>query len=269
MAQKDTVTACLILIGNEILSGRTQDRNLGFLAAGLNDIGIQLREARVIPDIREKIVATVNECRAEFDYVFTTGGIGPTHDDITSECVAEAFGVGMYRDQGTVDLLNSYMARRGRSEMNEARLRMATFPEGAELIKNEISAAPGYRIGNVFVMAGVPRIMQAMFEEAKAHLTGGKKMLSRGIAVDLPEGTIAEPLALVQARFREVDIGSYPQMREVGFRVSVVARGTDPDRLEQVVVELMQGLRDLGGNPVEEDLSKVQSQAHVDDEEKK
>ena len=269
MPSKDTVTACLILIGNEILSGRTQDKNLSFLANGLNEIGIQLREARVIPDIREKIVETVNACRAEFDYVFTTGGIGPTHDDITSECIAEAFGVPMFRDQATIDLLNSYMQRRGRSEMNEARMRMATFPEGAVLIKNEVSAAPGYKIGNVFVMAGVPRIMQAMFEEAKVHLEGGRKMLSRGIAVDLPEGTIAEPLALVQARFREVDIGSYPQMREVGFRVSVVARGTDPDRLDQVVGELMQSLRDLGGDPVEEDLAKVQSQAHVDGEARK
>jgi molybdenum cofactor synthesis domain-containing protein len=269
MAQKDTVTACLILIGNEILSGRTQDKNLAFLATGLNEIGIQLREARVIPDIREKIVATVNECRAEFDYVFTTGGIGPTHDDITSECIAEAFGVPMYRDQSIVDLLQSYMASRGRaSEMNEARMRMATFPEGAVLIKNEISAAPGYKIGNVFVMAGVPRIMQAMFEEAKPHLEGGRKVMSRGIVVDLPEGTIAETLALVQARFREVDIGSYPQMRDVGFRVSVVARGQDPARLDQVIAELAQGLRDLGGNPVEEDLSKAQSQSHHEDEDK-
>ena len=265
MPDKDTVTACLILIGNEILSGRTQDKNLSFLATGLNQIGIQLREARVIPDIREKIVETVNACRAEFDYVFTTGGIGPTHDDITSECIAEAFGVSMYRDQATIDLLNSYMSKRGRSEMNEARMRMATFPEGAVLIKNEVSAAPGYMIENVFVMAGVPRIMQGMFEEAKIHLKGGKTVQARGLVVDLPEGTIAEPLGLVQARFREVDIGSYPQMREVGFRVSVVARGTDPDRLDQVIVELMQSLRDLGGNPVEEDLATAQSQSHVDE----
>ena len=265
MADKDTVTACLILIGNEILSGRTQDKNLNFLATGLNEIGIQMREARVIPDIREKIVSTVNECRAEFHYVFTTGGIGPTHDDITSECIAEAFGVGMYRDQEIVDLLNSYMKNRGNSGMNEARLRMATFPEGAVLIKNEVSAAPGYMIENVFVMAGVPRIMQAMFEEAKVHLKGGKTVQARGIAVDLPEGTIAEPLALVQARFKEVDIGSYPQMREVGFRVSVVARGTDPDRLDQVITELMQSLRDIGGNPEEEDLTTAQSTSHVGD----
>ena len=265
MADKDTVTACLILIGNEILSGRTQDKNLSFLANGLNEIGIQLREARVIPDIREKIVATVNECRDEFDYVFTTGGIGPTHDDITSECIAEAFGVTMYRDQEIVDLLNSYMKKRGNSGMNEARMRMATFPKGAVLIKNEFSAAPGYMMGNVIVMAGVPRIMQGMFEESKVHLSGGKTVQARGLVVHLPEGTIAEPLALVQAQFKEIDIGSYPQMRDVGFRVSVVARGTDPERLEQVISELTKSLRNIGGSPEEEDLKTAQSASHVDD----
>jgi molybdenum cofactor synthesis domain-containing protein len=265
MADKDIVTACLLLIGNEILSGRTQDKNLNFLASGLNEIGVQMREARVIPDIREKIISTINECRTEFDYVFTTGGIGPTHDDITSECVAEAFGVGMYRDPEIVDLLNSYMKNRGNSGMNEARLRMATFPEGAVLIKNEVSAAPGYLIENVFVMAGVPRIMQAMFEEAKSHLKGGKMVQARGLAVDLPEGTIAATLALVQERFEKVDIGSYPQMREIGFRVSVVVRGTDPVLLDQAMSDLMQLLRDIGGNPEEEDLATAQSTSHVDD----
>ena len=149
--------------------------------------------------------------------------------------------------------------------MNEARMRMATFPEGAILINNEVSAAPGYKIDNVFVMAGVPRIMQAMFEEAKAHLEGGKKVLARGLAVDLPEGTIAETLALVQAQFEGVDIGSYPQMRDVGFRVSVVVRGTDPGELNDVIDKLITTLREMGGNPIEEDLSTAQSQSHVDD----
>ena len=213
MSEEKTVTACLILIGNEILSGRTQDKNLAFIAKGLNELGVQMREVRVIPDIRKTIVDTLNECRAAFDYIFTTGGIGPTHDDITSECVAEAFGVGMYRDPDTVELLTRRTKQRGQ-EMNEARLRMATFPEGSDLLKNEISAAPGYRIENVFVMAGVPRIMQAMFEEAKQHITGGNRMLARGLVVDLGEGTIAEGLALVQARYRDIDIGSYPQMRQ-------------------------------------------------------
>ena len=149
--------------------------------------------------------------------------------------------------------------------MNEARLRMATFPEGAVLIKNEVSAAPGYMIGNVFVMAGVPRIMRGMFEEAKIHLQGGKIVEGRGLVIDLPEGTIAEVLALVQNKYPEVDIGSYPQMRKVGFRVSVVARGTNSTQLEQVVGELTELLSDLGGNPVEEDLDSAQSQSHIDD----
>jgi molybdenum cofactor synthesis domain-containing protein len=264
MPEETSVTACLILIGNEILSGRTQDKNLAHIAKGLNELGVQLREVRVIPDIRETIVETLNECRAAFDYIFTTGGIGPTHDDITSECVAEAFGVGMYRDAATVELLTRRTEERGQ-EMNEARLRMATFPEGAALLKNEISAAPGYRIGNVFVMAGVPRIMQAMFAEAKPHIAGGRRMLARGLAVDLGEGTIAEGLALVQARYRDIDIGSYPQMREqVGFRVSVVLRGPDAGLLDRAHAEIMQIMRDLGGNPVEEDPEQAQASAEPD-----
>jgi molybdenum cofactor synthesis domain-containing protein len=250
MVQDRTVTACLLIIGNEILSGRTQDKNLAHIAKGLNEVGVQLREVRVIPDVRETIVATLNEVRRAFDYVFTTGGIGPTHDDITSDCVAEAFGVPLVRDQEVVALMASYM--KGRGEMNEARLRMATFPEGYELLPNTISAAPGYRLDNVFVMAGVPHIMQAMFETAKTQLKGGKKVLSRSVAVGLGEGTIAEGLAGLQARYRELDIGSYPQMRQDGFRVSLVLRGTDARLLDRATTELMQILRDLGGAPVEE-----------------
>jgi molybdenum cofactor synthesis domain-containing protein len=250
MAQDRTVTACLLIIGNEILSGRTQDKNLAHIAKGLNEVGVQLREVRVIPDVRETIVATVNECRKRFDYLFTTGGIGPTHDDITSDCVAEAFGVPMVRDEAVVALMASYL--KGRGEMNEARLRMATFPKGYELLPNAISAAPGYRLDNVFVMAGVPHIMQAMFETAKKQLRGGKTVLSRSVAVGLGEGTIAQGLAVLQARYRDVDIGSYPQMRADGFRVSLVMRGTDAALLDRVVADLIQMLRDLGGSPVEE-----------------
>ncbi|MDC0033514.1 competence/damage-inducible protein A [Alphaproteobacteria bacterium] len=261
MSEEKIVTACLILIGNEILSGRTQDKNLAFIAKELNELGVQMREVRVIPDIRKTIVNTLNECRGAFDYIFTTGGIGPTHDDITSECIAEAFGVGMYRDPDTAALLTRRTEERGQ-EMNEARLRMATFPEGSNLLKNEISAAPGYRIENVFVMAGVPRIMQAMFREAKQHIAGGHRMLARGLAVDLGEGTIAEGLALVQERFRDIDIGSYPQMRQqVGFRVSVVLRGPDADILDRAHGEIMQIMRDLGGDPVDEDPEKAQASA--------
>ena len=265
MSEKKSVTACLLLIGNEILSGRTEDKNLVYIAKGLNELGVQLREVRVIPDIRETIVETLNECRARFDYVFTTGGIGPTHDDITSECVAEAFGVGMYRDADTAALLKRRTEERG-EQMNEARLRMATFPEGSVLLQQEVSAAPGYRIENVFVMAGVPRIMQMMFQQAVPHIAGGQRMLARGLAVDLGEGTIAEGLALVQARYRDIDIGSYPQMRkQSGFTVSIVLRGPDGAALDRAHAEIMQIMRDLGGNPVEEDPDKAQSSAEPDD----
>ncbi|MEE8334776.1 MAG: competence/damage-inducible protein A [Alphaproteobacteria bacterium] len=260
MSDDKIYTACLILIGNEILSGRTQDKNLSYIAKGLNDVGVRMVEARVIPDVRDTIIATLNECRANCDYVFTTGGIGPTHDDITSECVAQAFGVGMFRDPATVELMTKRVEERG-DTMNEARLRMATFPEGASLLANKISAAPGYRIGNVFVMAGVPRVMQVMFDEALPQLEGGRRMKARGVAIDLGEGAIAEGLALLQARYREIDIGSYPQMRSEGFRVSVVLRGPDDDLLDRVRDELMVILRDLGGTPVEEDPDKAQASA--------
>lgn len=254
MSAQSTVTACLLIIGNEILSGRTQDKNLNYLAKGLNGVGVRLAEVRVIPDVRQTIVETVNECRAQFDYLFTTGGIGPTHDDITTECVAEAFGLATFRDQETVDLMLSYMKARGAGgEMNEARMRMATFPEGAELIRNKISAAPGYRIGNVFVLAGVPRIMQSMFEELKTQLKGGATVKARAMRVALGEGTIAEDLGKLQEKYPEVDIGSYPAMRQVGgFSVSVVLRGTDEDALDRAIGDLDSMLRALGGDPVEE-----------------
>ena len=252
MSDDKEFTACVIVIGNEILSGRTQDKNLAYIAKGLNEAGVRLAEARVIPDIRETVIETVNHCRAHYDYVFTTGGIGPTHDDITSECVAQAFGVGMFRDPATVDEMTRRVEARGET-MNEARLRMATFPEGASLLANSISVAPGYRLGNVFVMAGIPRVMRVMFEEALPQLEGGRRMKALGVAIDLGEGTIAEGLALLQARYREIDIGSYPQMGGGGFRVSLVLRGTDDALLDRARDELLVILRDLGGNPVEED----------------
>ncbi len=249
MADRSDVTACVVVIGNEILSGRTQDENINFLAKGLTEIGVRLREVRVVPDLHETIVATVNDCRQAFDYVITTGGIGPTHDDITSECIAEAFGVGMHRDPEVVALLGSYMKS---GDLNEARLRMATFPDGAELIHNPVSAAPGYRIDNVFVLAGVPQIMRAMFDGSKHLLAGGAPMLSRAVSVMLPEGAIAEGLGELQARYPDVDVGSYPAMRRRRFGVSVVLRGTDADRLDAALADLKLLLVELGGEPEDE-----------------
>jgi molybdenum cofactor synthesis domain-containing protein len=243
------VTACVLIIGNEILSGRTQDTNLAYIAKGLNEVGVSLREARVIPDVPEVIIATLNEVRAKFDYVFTTGGIGPTHDDITSECVARAFGVPWtLHPEAHKIFLGHYKP----DELNEARLRMAHTPAGASLILNPVSRAPGFRIGNVFVMAGIPRVMQAMFDGVKPQLQGGRPVLSRTVACSLPEGIIAKGLGEIQAAHPELDLGSYPFYRRGEFGTNLVVRGRDADRVAEAVEEVIALVRGLGGNPVEE-----------------
>src|SRR5437660_2613011 len=240
------VTACVLIIGNEILSGRTQDANLAFLAQGLNEAGIRLREARVIPDDHDLIVSTVNEVRRGFDYVFTTGGIGPTHDDITAQCIADAFGVTLKVHPEARRLLESHYPP---GQLNEARLRMATVPEGATLLPNPISRAPGFQIGNVFVLPGVPSIMQGIFDQLKHRLVGGEKMRSRSVSCRLAEGTLARDLGALQARYPELEIGSYPYFRRGDFGVTLVLRGTDSVRLAGATRELMALIRALGGDP--------------------
>src|SRR6516164_2604219 len=205
-----TVTACVLIIGNEILSGRTQDENLAFLARGLNDVGVRVREARVIPDDPGAIAAAVNEARRAFDHVFTTGGIGPTHDDITAQCVADAFGVPLVVHPDAKRLLEAHYPA---GHLNEARLRMAMVPEGASLLPNPISRAPGFQIGNVFVLPGVPSIMQGIFEQLRQRLVGGTRLLSRSVSCHLAEGTIADDLAALQSRYPDLEIGSYPYFR--------------------------------------------------------
>ncbi|MCP5368488.1 MAG: competence/damage-inducible protein A [Hyphomicrobiales bacterium] len=251
-------TACLLVIGNEVLSGRTRDANLPHLAQELNDAGVRLAEARVIPDDRDVIVATVNECRARFDFVFTTGGIGPTHDDITSECIAAAFGVALERNPEALARLNAHYKP---GELNENRLRMANIPAGGELIDNPISKAPGFRLENVYVMAGVPMIMQAMFAGIKHRFAGGPRMLSRTVAGLVPEGRLAAGLGRVQDDHPEVEVGSYPFFRDGRLGVSVVMRGFDPAALEATAADVRTLIRDLGGSPIEgepgqEDLGK-------------
>jgi molybdenum cofactor synthesis domain-containing protein len=243
------VTACVLIIGNEILSGRTQDANLAYIATGLNEVGVTLREARVIPDIAEVIIATVNEVRAKYDYVFTTGGIGPTHDDITSECIARAFGVPWTLHPEAHKI---FLAQYKPEDLNEARLRMAHTPEGATLIPNPVSRAPGFRMGNVFVMAGVPRVMQGMFDGVKHQLKGGRPMLSRTVSCHLPEGIIAKGLGEIQQRYSDLDIGSYPFYRRGAFGTSLVLRGRDADRLAAATREVAAMVRGLGGDPEEE-----------------
>ncbi len=245
------VTACLIIIGNEVLSGRTQDANLQFLGARLNDLGIRLVEARVIRDDEQTIIDTVNVSRAAFDYVFTTGGIGPTHDDITSAAIAKAFGVALERNPDAVALLQSHYERP--EDLNEARLTMADIPAGGILIHNPVSKAPGYQMKNVFVLPGVPRIMQAMFEGMKDRLTGGAVVHSITLAAFIPEGSLAGPLAGVQDAHGGVEIGSYPFIRHGRLGVSVVVRSTGMDELEAAAEKVRVLMRAGGGEPVEDD----------------
>ena len=246
------VTAALIIIGNEILTGRTRDANLPYLAGRLDGIGVRLREVRVVPDDEAAIATAVNELRAVHDYVFTTGGVGPTHDDITAASLAKAFGVPVERNAGAVARLEAYYAGRD-LDLNEARLTMADMPAGAELIDNPVSGAPGFRIENVFVMAGVPEIMQAMFEALRPRLKGGAPVHSRTVTVDLPEGAIAATLEDVEGRHAGVEIGSYPFYRGRAFGVKLVLRAVDEARLAAATAELVDALAGLGGAPVEDD----------------
>ena len=237
MAQgSDVVTACLIIIGNEILSGRTQDTNLAHLSQVLNELGVQMREARVIPDIESTIIDTVNECRATFDYVFTTGGIGPTHDDITADSIALAFGVPLEFHPDVVALIKR---REAPPEVMESRLRMARIPQGATLIENPSGGPPGFQIENVFVMAGVPSVMQAMASTfTKARLPGGRPVRSVTVGAFLGESQVAQELESIQAAYPTVDIGSYPFFREQGYGTNLVARGADQDALDEVAEAL-------------------------------
>jgi molybdenum cofactor synthesis domain-containing protein len=245
MAPSASVTAALIIIGNEVLSGRTHDKNLPYIAEKLNGVGVRLTETRVIPDIPDIIIRTVRELSASFTYVFTTGGIGPTHDDITADCVAEAMGVAIDIDPEALRRLEIHYENSG-LEINEARLRMARIPSGATLIDNPISAAPGFRIGNVHVMAGVPKIMQAMLDGILPTLKGGRPMISITLRCSLPEGRIAEGLGALANAYPDVDFGSYPAWTKTAFQVSLVVRGEYPDRVEQAAQAVEGLIRDLG-----------------------
>lgn len=237
-------TAALILIGNELLSGRTKDANLAFLGEQLAEIGIPLVEARVIPDITQVIVDTVNEMRARVTYLFTTGGIGPTHDDITAECIAKAFGVPHSLDERAVAILQEHYPT---GELNAARLRMATLPEGSALIDNPVSRAPGFIMDNVYVMAGIPKIMQAMFLGIKPTLVGGPPILSESVTVYLPESKVAAGLAEIQQRYPQLDLGSYPFQIQERFGTRLVARGTDLEALAGAKAAILALVQALGG----------------------
>ena len=243
MNRERIYTAAIVVIGNEVLSGRVQDLNVNFLALNLNERGVRVREVRVIADEKQRIVDAVNTLRAVHDYVFTTGGIGPTHDDITAESIAAAFGVALERNPQAVELLDDYYGDR----INEARLRMANIPAGGELLDNPVSRAPGFRVGNVYVLPGVPRIMQAIFDGFAATLSGGRPMLSTTVSAFLGESVVASGLAAIQERYADVEIGSYPYSRDQRHGCALVSRCVDEKRLALATEEIAALVRSLGG----------------------
>jgi len=248
MTKREPVTAAVLIIGDEILSGRTQDTNLNAIARYLATFGIDLAEARVVGDVKAEIIAALDALREAYDYVITTGGIGPTHDDITSQCIAEAFAVKLILHPEAKRLLEGHYPA---GAVNDARMRMAYVPDGAQLLPNPISRAPGFQIGNVYVMAGVPQIMQATFTELRHRLKGGAKMLSRSVSCSLGEGVLAKGLSELQARYDDLEVGSYPYFRRADFGVTLVIRGTDRGRLIAATEELTALILGLGGDPHE------------------
>jgi molybdenum cofactor synthesis domain-containing protein len=244
---KRPVTAAILVIGDEILSGRTQDTNTAYIAKFLGALGIELREARVVPDVQGEIVAALNALRTRYTYIFTTGGIGPTHDDITADAVAAAFGVGIDYHPEAMAMLG---ARYKPGEFNEMRKRMARIPDTAILVKNSVSTAPGFQIGNVFVMAGVPMIMRAMMEDIAPRLERGAIVHAATVQTKLPEGRIAAGLARIQSEHKDVALGSYPFYREDGSGVQLVARGRDAVEVERAALAIEALIRGEGAEPL-------------------
>jgi len=242
------ITASILVIGNEILSGRTQDANIHYLAYELSAKGINVDEVRVIPDVEQEIIEAVNHCRQKFDYVFTTGGIGATHDDITAASIAKAFDVPFeLHSKANRILLDHYG-----DKANAARMRMAMMPRGAELIDNPVSKAPGFKMDNVYVFAGVPLIARAMFEGVKNNLLGGAVTLSRTVSsLDVSEGVIGENLRLVQDQHPDVDIGSYPFLKFGGFGVNLVVRGVNQALIDAVCEDICAMIKQAGGTVID------------------
>lgn len=244
--------AAILVIGDEILSGRTQDTNTGYIARWLGQIGIAVREARVVPDIEAEIVAAVRHLSARYDYVFTTGGIGPTHDDITADSMATAFETGIDFHPTVFAALAARYAAMNIGSFNAARQRMARIPYGASLIANPLSLAPGFQIGNVFVMAGIPAVMQAMLEDVRRRLAAGAPLSAVTVSAFLGEGTIAAGLAQLQKQFPDLPLGSYPFSRDGKFGTSLVARGSDTGRLAAARDALVSLVREAGAEPLAE-----------------
>ncbi len=251
MTEKTPIKAAVLVIGDEILSGRTQDVNVAAIARFLAPFGIDLAEARFVPDVEGEIVAALNALRARYSYLFTTGGIGPTHDDITADSVGAAFGLPVTHHPDALALL---AARYKPDDFNERRRRMARMPEGASLIANPVSAAPGFQIGNVFVLAGVPKIMQAMLEDVGHRLEQGVPLISRNLTVRLPEGRLAEGLAAIQRENPAVSIGSYPFFAEMRAGAAMggttlVVRGRDETAVDAAMRQIAALAKSFGAEP--------------------
>ncbi|WP_380875542.1 molybdenum cofactor biosynthesis protein [Sphingomonas sp. DBB INV C78] len=244
MSEDRIWTAALIVIGDEILSGRTQDKNIAQVALWLNLQGIRLAEVRVVADVQDAIVAAVNELRARNDYLFTTGGIGPTHDDITVDAIAAALGRDVIVHPKARAVLEGYYASRG--GLTEARLRMARVPEGAELIENRMSGAPGIRVGNVIIMAGVPHIAALMLEALSGQLEGGRPLISRTVGCWVAESEVADILRETEAAHEGCQIGSYPFFRDGTVGANFVIRSTDQQRLDACTDDLVARLTVIG-----------------------
>ena len=246
----ERVTAAVLIIGDEILSGRTQDTNLRDIARYLGVIGVDLAEARTVPDVMEEIVDALNALRSRYDYVITTGGIGPTHDDITADAVAAAFGVELYEHP---DIIGMMTARWGVDNVTGARRRMARVPVGGDLVKNPVAGPPGFTIGNVFTLAGVPQIMRGMLEDVGPRMRGGRPTVSRTVRVEgSGEGVIAAPLEAVAKAHPGMSLGSYPFFGADGYGSNLVLRARDADALGVVVGELIAALRAAGIDNVRE-----------------
>ena len=242
-----TSTAGIIIIGDEILSGRTKDLNVNWIACELNSIGIRLKEVKIISDDKQTIIETINNYRKTFTYVFSCGGIGPTHDDITSESVASAFNLILEKNNEAMLRLTKHY-RNSNIEFNEARQKMAKIPVGAILIDNPVSAAPGFNIENVFVFAGVPKIMQSMFFSIKDKLSGGKILISKTITCNIGEGKIANALEKIEKKYKDLKIGSYPYFKPEGFGTSIVLRSEKNRVVKLASLEIINAIKNNGGS---------------------
>lgn len=246
MAEKDIYSAGLVIVGNEILSGRTQDTNTQWVAEKLTARGIMLSEVRIIPDVEDEIVGALRDVKDKYDYIFTTGGIGPTHDDITAECVAKAFGLELEQNDEAFRMLEEHY---GVENLDEARLKMARVPVGSKLIPNPVSSAPGFVVENVHVMAGVPRIMQAMLDHILSTIEAGHPILSNTVACSLQESVVASDLSQLQEDFPSLTVGSYPHYRGGVLGLSIVIRGTNQDILEDATKKLVKIIEGHGDEP--------------------